>query len=88
MVSKELSVSSGTCQKADLISAKVNILALLIFLSKQSLNSRNWVFRAFQCSVQRSAVYTSLMSFLAEGLFTMVGALTHALGSVTFSRIP
>ena len=30
VVSKELSVSSGTYQKADLISAKVNILALLI----------------------------------------------------------
>ena len=30
----------------------------------------------------------SLMPFLAEGLSTMVGALTHAPGSVSFPRIP
>ena len=62
MVSKELSVSSGTYQKADLISARVNTLAL------QILSNRNWLFRAFQCSVQRSAVYTESNAILSRRL--------------------
>ena len=37
-------------------------------LSKQSLNSRNWVFRTFQCSVQRSAVYTESYAILSRRL--------------------
>ena len=34
VVSRELGSSSGTCQKADLISAKVNTLALLISVGR------------------------------------------------------
>ena len=34
VVSRELGSSSGTCQKADLISAKVNTLALLMSVGR------------------------------------------------------
>ena len=87
VVSRELGSSSGTCQKVDLISAKVNTLALLISISRWSTVGIGYsehlraVFRGLE-SMQ------SLIPFLADGLLTMVGALTHLVGSATFSIIP
>ena len=66
VVSRELGSSSGTCQKADLVSAKVNTLALLISVSR-------WSTVGIGYSGRLSAVFRglesmqSLIPFLAEG---------------------
>ena len=87
VVSKELSASNGTCQKAVLISPRENTLALLMYVSRRSTVGIGY-------SDRLSAVFSGLLSmqslipFLAEGLFPIVGALTYSVGSVTFSIIP
>ena len=84
---RELSLSYGICQRADLISAKENTLALLISVSR-------WSTVEIGYSERLSVVFSGLLSmhslipFLADGLFTIAGVLTHSVGSVTFSSIP
>ena len=60
VVSKELSATNGTCQKAVLISARENTLVLLMSVSW------DWVLRSFECRVQWSAVYAESNSILSR----------------------
>ena len=86
VVNRELSLSNGMCQKADLISAKENTLASLISVSRRSAVGIGY-------SERLSAVFSGLLSMhsliplLADGLFTIAGAPSHSLGSITFSSI-
>ena len=65
VVSKELSGSNGTCQKAVLISAGENYFSIAN-VCDQMIDSWDWVLRSFECRVQWSAVYAESNSILSR----------------------